>query len=59
MLAIGLAVGVGDPTHGFQPGQVLVIPIVLWELTFATWLIAKGFSASGFPDPRPAELQTA
>lgn len=36
MLATGLALGVSDPTHGFQPGQVLVIPIILWELTFAT-----------------------
>ena len=46
MLALGLAIGVGDPTRGFEPGQLLVIPIILWELTFATWLIVKGFSAS-------------
>jgi hypothetical protein len=46
LLATGLAIGVGDPTRGFQPGQVLVIPIILWELTFATWLIAKGFNPS-------------
>lgn len=43
MLATGLALGVGDPTRGFQPGQLLVIPIILWELTFATWLLARGF----------------
>jgi hypothetical protein len=39
-----LAIGVGDPTHGFQPGQLLVVPIILWELFFATWLIVRGFS---------------
>ena len=43
-LAIGLIVGVGDPTRGFQPGQLLVIPIILWELVFATWLIVRGFA---------------
>lgn len=46
MLATGLAIGVGDPTRGFQPGQLLVIPIILWELTFATWLIVRGFAPS-------------
>jgi len=54
MLAIGLAMGVGDPTRGFEPGQLLVIPIILWELTFATWLIVKGLGASspaGRTDP--------
>ncbi len=50
MLAAGLAIGVGDPSRGFQPGQLLVIPIILWELTFATWLITKGFR----PSPMPA-----
>lgn len=44
LLAIGLSIGVGDPTRGFQPGQLLVIPIILWELVFATWLIARGFA---------------
>ena len=44
MLAVGLAIGVGDPSRGFEAGQVLVIPIILWELTFATWLIVKGFA---------------
>ncbi|HEX6547590.1 MAG TPA: DUF4386 domain-containing protein [Candidatus Dormibacteraeota bacterium] len=43
LLAAGLAMGVGDPTRGLEPGQLLVIPIFLWELTFATWLIVKGF----------------
>ena len=46
MLATGLAIGVGDPTRGFQLGQLLVIPIILWELVFATWLILRGFSLS-------------
>lgn len=46
MLALGLAIGVGDPTRGFEPGQLLVIPIILWELTFATWLIVRGFNVS-------------
>jgi Domain of unknown function (DUF4386) len=46
LLATGLAVGVGDPTRGFQPGQLLVIPIILWELLFATWLIVRGFRPS-------------
>ena len=46
MLAAGLAMGVGDPMRGFEPGQLLLIPIILWELTFATWLIVKGFSPS-------------
>ena len=43
MLGAGIAMGVGDPSRGFQVGQLLVIPIILWELTFATWLILKGF----------------
>ena len=42
MLASGLALGVGDPTRGFQVAQLLVVPIILWELTFATWLIVRG-----------------
>jgi hypothetical protein len=46
LLATGLAIGVGEPTRGFQPGQLLVIPIILWELLFATWLIVRGFSPS-------------
>ena len=46
MLATGLAVGVGDPTRGFEPAQLLVIPIILWELAFATWLIVRGFNLS-------------
>jgi hypothetical protein len=46
MLALGLALGVGDPSRGFQPGQVLVVPIILWELTLATWLIVRGFNPS-------------
>jgi hypothetical protein len=46
LLAIGLAIGVGDPTRGFQLGQLLVIPIILWELFFATWLIVRGFSTT-------------
>lgn len=49
MLAAGLAMGVGDPTRGFEPGQVLVIPIILWELTFASWLIVKGFNTPRMP----------
>lgn len=44
LLALGLIIGVGDPTRGFQPGQLLVIPIFLWELVFATWLIVRGFA---------------
>lgn len=44
LLATGLAAGVGSPTGGFQLGQVLVIPIILWELLFATWLIVRGFN---------------
>lgn len=43
MLSSGLGLGVGDPTRGLQPAQVLVVPIILWELTFATWLIVRGF----------------
>jgi hypothetical protein len=46
LLALGLALGVGDPTRGFELGQLLVIPIILWELFFATWLIVRGFSPS-------------
>ena len=46
MLATGLAIGVGDPTRGFEPGQLLVIPIILWELFLATWLIVRGFDPS-------------
>lgn len=54
MLASGLALGVGDPTRGFEPAQLLVIPIILWELAFATWLIVRGFnlSAAGPEDAR-------
>jgi hypothetical protein len=44
LLATGLVLGVGDPTRGFQLGQLLVIPIILWELVFATWLIVRGFN---------------
>lgn len=44
LLAAGLAIGVGDPTRGFQVGQLLVIPIILWELVFATYLIVRGFN---------------
>ena len=44
LLALGLLIGVGDPTRGFQIGQLLVIPIILLELTFATWLIVRGFN---------------
>ena len=47
LLAMGLAAGVGDPSRGFEPAQLLVIPIILWELTFATWLIVWGFNTSG------------
>jgi hypothetical protein len=43
LLATGLALGVGDPTRGFEVGHLLVIPIIVWELTWATWLIVKGF----------------
>ena len=46
LLALGLLIGVGDPTRGFQPGQLLVIPIILWELVFATWLIVRGFAVA-------------
>jgi hypothetical protein len=59
MLAAGLAAGVGSPTSGFQPGQVLVIPIILWELLFATWLIVRGFNLAAVarvgmePEARP------
>ena len=49
LLATGLAIGVGDPTRGFQPGQLLVIPIILWELVFATWLLIRGFRPSEDP----------
>jgi uncharacterized protein DUF4386 len=53
LLATGLAIGVGDPTRGFQPGQLLVIPIILWELLFATWLMARGFRPSAASVDRP------
>jgi hypothetical protein len=56
LLATGLAIGVGDPTRGFQPGQLLVIPIILWELLFATWVMVRGFRPSGSAaDPRVAQ----
>jgi len=55
MLATGLAVGMGDPTRGFEPAQLLVIPIILWELALATWLIVRGFRAS----PATAESRTS
>lgn len=44
LLALGLALAIPDPTHGFNPGQLLLIPIILWELFFATWLIVRGFN---------------
>ena len=61
LLATGLAAGVGSPTGGFQLGQVLVIPIILWELLFATWLIVRGFNPGAFAGEvgREAEPQTA
>jgi hypothetical protein len=46
LLASGLALGVGDPTRGLQLGQLVVIPIILWVLVFATWLIVRGFNPS-------------
>ena len=47
LLPTGLAIGVGDPTRGgVQAGLLLVIPIILWELLFATWLIFRGFGPS-------------
>ena len=46
LLATGLATGVGDVTRGLQPGQLLVVPIILWELFFATWLIVRGVNPS-------------
>ena len=58
LLAVGIAIGVGDPARGFQPGQLLVIPIILWELTFATWLIAKGFTIMA-PWPAPVTPATS
>ena len=54
MLATGLALGVGDPTRGFEPGQLLVIPIILWELAFATWLIVRGFDEVPAASSQPA-----
>ena len=44
LLAAGMAMGVGDPNRGLEPAQLLVIPIILWELTFATWLMVRGFA---------------
>jgi len=58
LLGSGLAIGVGDPTRGFQLGQLLVVPIILWELLFATWLIMKGFRMSATPADRQS-LQDA
>ncbi|MBO0702995.1 MAG: DUF4386 domain-containing protein [Candidatus Dormibacteraeota bacterium] len=58
MLAAGIALGVGNPTSGLQPGQLLVVPIILWELLFATWLIVRGFNPAardGEPAPSPAQ----
>lgn len=45
-LTTGLALGIPDPTHGFQPGQLLVVLIILWELFFATRVIVKGFDTA-------------
>lgn len=50
LLVAGLALGVSDPTRGFQPGQLLLIPIILWELFFATWLIVRGFNTPALSD---------
>ena len=44
LLATGLAIGIGDPTRGFEPGQLLVIPIILGEVLFATWLTGNAFA---------------
>jgi hypothetical protein len=56
LLAIGLLSGAADPTRGFEPAQLLVVPIILWELTFATWLIAKGLSPAALA---PAPVRSA
>ena len=40
------ALGVPDPTQGFQPATVLYLAIFLSELLVAIWLIVKGFSSS-------------
>ena len=60
MLAAGLAMGVGDPARGLQMAQVLVIPIILWELTFATWLMVRGFAIgrADVRDSRPADARS-
>ena len=47
LLPTGLAIGVGDPTRGgLQARRLLVIPIILRELLFATWLLVRGFGPS-------------
>jgi len=40
------ALGVPDPTQGFQPATVLYLAIFLSELLVAIWLIVKGFNPS-------------
>jgi hypothetical protein len=45
MLATGLAIGVVDPMRGLEPGQLLVVPIILSGLSFAR-LIVRGFNLS-------------
>lgn len=54
MLAAGIVLGVGNPTSGFEPGQLLVVPIIFWELVFATWLIVRGFNPAAQAVETPA-----
>lgn len=52
LLLTGIAAGVGNPTSGLRPAQLLVIPIILWELLFATWLIGRGFDRTALTAAR-------
>jgi hypothetical protein len=45
-LIAGNVLNVPDVTQGFNPGQLLLFPIMTSEILLAIWLIAKGFNPS-------------
>lgn len=56
VLAYAMLVLFGVVVHGSSPATALVVPIALYEMFLAVWLIVKGFnpSAAVFSSPKPA-----
>ncbi len=56
VLVYGMLVLFGVVVHGSGPVMVLVMPVALYEMFLAVWLIVKGFnpSATAFGSAKPA-----